>query len=542
MAFTVWAPRAAGLVELDLAGRRVPMRRGTGGWYEAEVDAPPGTDYGFRLDGGELLPDPRSPWQPLGVDGPSRTVDQGAFNWTDAGWPGRGLEGAVIYELHTGTFSPEGTFDGVAERLRHLTELGVTHIELMPVAEFSGNRGWGYDGVDLYAPYHPYGGPDGLKRLVDACHAQGLAVILDVIYNHLGQEGDHIQAFGPYLHDHLRTEWGVSFNLDAPGSPQVRDFLIENALMWLRDYHIDGLRLDAADRIHDSSPVHLLAEMAGRVGDLAARSGRCLLLMAEIDSNDPAVVQPRERGGWGLDAQWLDDFQHSLHALVTGERQGYYGDYGSLDDLATSLREAYVYSGRYSNFRGARRGRPAGDVSGNQFIAFAQNHDQVGNRPGGERLSHLVDVERQRLTASVLLLSPYVPLLFMGEEWGASTPFMFFADHRSAELRQATTEGRRNDLALFGWRRPELPDPEAPECFEASKLDWAELGREPHSSLLRWYRELIRLRRTTPELRDGRRDLVGISADAAGGRLEIVRGAVRLVCDFRTGRAELSLS
>jgi maltooligosyltrehalose trehalohydrolase len=366
-------------------------------------------------------------------------------------------------------------------------------------------------------------------------------VILDVVYNHLGQEGDHIQAFGPYLHDDLWTDWGRSFNVDGDDSREVRDFLIENALMWMRDYHIDGLRLDATDRVHDSSQMHLLAEMAERVGEQAARSGRRLLLMAETDSNDPAVVTPRDRGGWGLDAQWLDDFQHALHALVTGERQGYYADYGSLDDLVTSLREAYVYSGRYSNFRGGPRGRPAGDFDGNHFIAFAQNHDQVGNRPRGERLSHLVDVERQRLTASVLLLSPYVPLLFMGDEWGASTPFMFFADHRSAELRRATTGGRRKDLAVFGWRVPDLPDPEAAECFEASKLDWTELEREPHSSLLRWHRELIRLRRTTPQLRDGRRDLVGLSADNGEGRLELVRGPVRLVCDFRAGRAQLSV-
>jgi maltooligosyltrehalose trehalohydrolase len=517
------------------------MSRQAGGWHAAVVDVPEGTDYGFRLDGGELLPDPRSPWQPSGVDGPSRTVDHEAFEWTDQAWPGRGLEGAVIYELHTGTFTPEGSFDALAQRLHHLTELGATHVELMPVAEFSGSRGWGYDGVDLYAPYSVYGGPDGLKRLVDACHARGLAVILDVVYNHLGQEGDHIQAFGPYLHDDLWTDWGRSFNLDDDDSREVRDFLIENALMWMRDYHIDGLRLDATDRVHDSSQLHLLAEMAERVGEQAARSGRRLLLMAETDSNDPAVVTPRDRGGWGLDAQWLDDFQHALHALVTGERQGYYSDYGSLDDLVTSLREAYVYSGRYSNFRGGPRGRPAGDIDGNHFIAFAQNHDQVGNRPRGERLSHLVDVERQRLTASVLLLSPYVPLLFMGDEWGASTPFMFFADHRSAELRRATTDGRRKDLAVFGWRVPGLPDPEAAECFEASKLDWAELEREPHSSLLRWHRELIRLRRTTPQLRDGRRDLVGLSADEGEGRLELVRGPVRLVCDFRTGRAQLSV-
>jgi maltooligosyltrehalose trehalohydrolase len=319
----------------------------------------------------------------------------------------------------------------------------------------------------------------------------------------------------------------------------VRDFLIENALMWLRDYHLDGLRLDAADQIHDASPPHLLVEMSERVGELAARLGRRLLLVAETDRNDPISVTPLADGGWGLDAQWLDDFQHALHALVTGERQGYYQDYGTVADLATSWREAYVYSGRFSRFHDAPRGRPAGDVDGNHFVAFAQNHDQVGNRARGERLSQIVDVGRQRLSAALVLMSPYVPLLFMGEEWGASTPFLFFAQHSSQELREATRQGRRKDLQRFGWDVDELPDPEHPRTFEASRLDWTELQREPHRSLLAWYQQLIRLRRSTPELVDGRRDLVRITPDESAGRLEIVRGPVRLDCDFRSGLVEL---
>jgi maltooligosyltrehalose trehalohydrolase len=536
--FRVWAPQA-GRVELEVAGRRLPMVREAGGWYALTQSAPAGTDYGFRLDGGGLLPDPRSPWQPAGVGGPSRTVDHGAFAWSDQGWPGRSLEGAVIYEIHTGTFTTEGTFEAVASHLDHLAELGVTHIELMPVAGFVGSRGWGYDGVYLYAPHHVYGGPEGLKRLVDACHRRGLGVILDVVYNHLGQEGNHLLDFAPYLRADRPTDWGRGFDVDGPSAPAVRDFLIENALMWLRDYHLDGLRLDAADQIHDASPPHLLVEMSERVGELAARLGRRLLLVAETDRNDPISVTPLADGGWGLDAQWLDDFQHALHALVTGERQGYYQDYGTVADLATSWREAYVYSGRFSRFHDAPRGRPAGDVDGNQFVAFAQNHDQVGNRARGERLSQIVDVGRQRLSVALVLMSPYVPLLFMGEEWGASTPFLFFAQHSSQELREATRQGRRKDLQRFGWDVDELPDPEHPRTFEASRLDWTELQREPHRSLLAWYQQLIRLRRSTPELVDGRRDLVRISPDDSAGRLEIVRGPVRLDCDFRSGLVEL---
>lgn len=525
-----------------LEGTRLATRRTPDDWCEVEASAAAGADYGFSLDGGPVLPDPRSAWQPAGVDGLSRVVDHGAFPWTDGGWRGLGLEAAVIYEIHVGALTPAGTFESAIDRLDHMVELGATHVEVMPVAEFTGHRGWGYDGVDLYAPHHAYGGPDGLKRLVDACHARRLGVILDVVYNHLGQEGDHLSKFGRYLRQDLITDWGLGFDVDGANAHEVRSFLIDNAVMWLRDYHLDGLRLDASDRIHDTSPVHLLAEMSARVAELAGETGRRLILVAENDMNDPVVVTPRDGSGWGLDAQWVDDFQHALHALVTGERQGYYQDFGTVADLATALTQAYVYSGRQSTYHGVVRGKPAGDAPGTRFVVFAQNHDQVGNRPRGERLSQLVDPERQRLSAAVLMLSPYVPLLFMGDEWAASTPFLFFADHREQWLRDATRAGRRRDLERFGWSVGELPDPEAVETFRASKLDWEELKREPHSSMLAWYQSLISLRRSTPELSDGRRDLARVAADDDSGHLELVRGRVRLECDFRAGRFELSVS
>ncbi|HEX9969988.1 MAG TPA: malto-oligosyltrehalose trehalohydrolase, partial [Acidimicrobiales bacterium] len=380
--FEVWAP-AATRVEVEVGGARVPMAPvpGRPGRWAAEVeDAGPGVAYAFVLDGGEPVPDPRSPSQPEGVFGPSVVVDHTAFPWTDTGWRGIHLPSAVLYELHVGTFTPEGTFEAVIEKLDHLVDLGVTAVELLPVNEFSGTRGWGYDGVDLWAPHHHYGGPEGLKLLVDACHHRGLGVILDVVYNHLGPAGNYLGQFGPYFTDRYHTPWGDAVNLDGPGSDEVRAFFVDNACMWLRDYHFDGLRIDAVHALVDTSATHLLEEMAVAVERLAAEQGRPLFLIAESDLNDPRVVRRREVGGYGIDAQWSDDFHHALHAVLTGERDGYYADFGSLGQLAKSLRQAYVYDGGYSPHRRRRHGRSPAGLPPTRFLGYLQNHDQVGNR------------------------------------------------------------------------------------------------------------------------------------------------------------------
>ena len=379
-----------------------------------------------------------------------------------------------IYELHVGTFSPEGTFDGAAARLDHLVDLGVDVVELLPVAQFPGRHGWGYDGVDLYAPHDPYGGPDGLKRLVDACHARGLAVVIDVVYNHLGPAGNYLAEFGPYFTDRYTTPWGTAVNLDGPDSDPVRDFVVGNALMWVRDYHADGLRLDAIHAIVDTSAVHILEELRAQVEALAAELGRQVFLIAESDLNDPKIVHRPELGGYGIDAQWSDDFHHALHAVLTGERTGYYADFGSLDHLAKSLRQAYVYDGGYSPHRRRRHGRSPAGLPPTRFLGYLQNHDQVGNRATGERSSMLLSTGLLKVAAAIVLLGPFVPMLFQGEEWAASTPFLYFTDHDDPELGEAVSEGRRREFAAFGWSPEQVPDPQAPETFEASVLRWDE--------------------------------------------------------------------
>jgi maltooligosyltrehalose trehalohydrolase len=476
------------------------------GWWEAEADARPGADYGYGLDGGDPLPDPRSRWQPSGVHGLSRLVDFSAFRWTDGGWRGRALADAVIYELHVGTFTPQGTFVSAIERLDHLVELGVDTVELMPVAEASGDHGWGYDGVDLWAAHHAYGGPAGLAALVDACHARGLAVVLDVVYNHLGPEGNYLERFGPYLTDRHHTPWGRAVNFDGPDSGPVRGFVVENALAWLRDYHLDGLRIDAVHAIVDESPRHIVAELAERVHELEPRR----FVVAEKPRLDPALLAQ------GVDGQWADDLHHSLHVLLTGERRSYYAPYGSVADLAAALEEP------------SRRG-----VDPARVVDFAQNHDQVGNRAVGERLSQLVDGGRLRLVAAVVLCGPMVPMLFMGEEWGAGTPFLFFSDHRDPAVARATSRGRMREFEAFGWRPRDVPDPQAPSTFARSRLDWSELGREPHRSLLEWHRRLLALRRATPELRAG--GPLRVEFSEAPSRLVMERGPVRVSCDFAAG-------
>jgi maltooligosyltrehalose trehalohydrolase len=532
--FRVWAPRAE-KVEVVLGGARRPMAGpDERGWYEADVaGAGPGDDYGYSLDGGEPRPDPRSPWQPHGVHGLSRLVDHGAFRWTDGGWDGGvPLAEAVIYELHVDTFSPEETYDGAIPKLDHLVELGVTTVELLPVAEYPGRWGWGYDGVDLYAPNSTDGGPEGLKRLVDACHARGLAVIFDVVYNHLGPAGNYLGEYGPYFTDRYGTPWGEAVNLDGRDSDPVREFVLENALMWLRDYHADGLRLDAVHAIVDTSATHILEELSVRVDELEAELGVPKFLIAESDLNDPRVVRGRELGGYGIDAQWSDDFHHALHAALTGERAGYYSEFGSMDQLAKALRQAFVFDGCWSPHRRRRHGRTPAGLPATRFLAYLQNHDQVGNRATGERSSMLLGDGLLKVAAALVLLGPSVPMLFHGEEWGASTPFLYFTDHEDPELGKAVTEGRRREFASFGWSPDDVPDPQDPETFRRSKLDWDEVSRSPHRELLDWHRRLIALRRSTPALTDGRFDDVAVHHDEDRRWLAVTKGPLTVACNL----------
>jgi maltooligosyltrehalose trehalohydrolase len=531
----VWAPNAR-VVNALIGDQRLAMKKEdppARGWWR--VDAPAalaGCDYAFSIDGENPLPDPRSQWQPQGVHGPSRIVDHSAFEWTDAEFTAPPLSSAIIYELHVGTFTAEGTFEAAVARLDHLVHLGVTHVELMPVAEFSGDRGWGYDGVDLFAPHHEYGGPVGLKRLIDACHARGLAVVLDVVYNHFGPSGNYLPRFGPYLTGRYNTPWGSAVNFDDRGSDEVRRLVCDNALSWMRNYHIDGLRLDAIHAILDASPLHLLEQLATEIASLARQTGRNLILIAENDLNDPRVATVPALGGYGIDAQWDEDFHHALHSVLTGEKLGYYSDFGSLGQLAKALKHAYVYDRQYSPYRDRHHGRPVIGMSGYNFVAFLQNHDQIGNRAKGDRSTHLMNPNRLRVGAAILLTAPFVPLLFQGEEWGASTPFQYFTDHKEPDLARAVSDGRKREFSAFGWAPDDIPDPQDPATFERSKLDWSELEREPHRSLLEWYRALIRLRAGTPELSDGKLARVQVAYDEMERWMLMDRGPISVAVNL----------
>jgi maltooligosyltrehalose trehalohydrolase len=491
---TVWAPDAA-RVDLVLASGTVAMAPAERGWWTSPRPLAAGTDYRFSIDDGEPVPDPRSPWQPAGVQGPSRVLDHEAFTWTDDGWQAPPFASGVVYEMHIGTFTPKGTFDAAIARLDHLVGLGVTHVEIMPVNEFPGTRGWGYDGADLFAPHHAYGGPEGLKRFVDACHARGLAVLIDVVYNHLGPTGNYLGRFGRYFTNRYATPWGDAVNLDGPGSDGVRRFICDNALMWLRDYHADGLRLDAVHALIDTSATHILEQLAAEVNALQSALGRHLVLVAETDHNDPRVVRGRESGGYGIDAQWSDDFHHALHVALTGERRGYYEDFESLRHLAEALEHVFVYRGAYSAHRKRTHGRAPQGLPAARFVHCMQNHDQVGNRARGERSSQLMSVGRLKIAAALVLMPPYVPLLFQGEEWGATAPFQYFTEHEDPDLGHAVSEGRRREFAAFGWQPEDVPDPQAAATFVRSRLDWTEIARAPHAALLAWHRALIALRR-----------------------------------------------
>ncbi len=467
----------------------------------------------------------------MGWTGRPPLVDAGAFAWTDTGWPGFDLSTAVVYEIHVGTFSQKGTFDGAIDHLDHVVDLGVNVVEVMPVAESSGRWGWGYDGADLWAPHGSYGGPEGFKRFVDACHSRGLGVVLDVVYNHLGPAGNYLNEFGPYFTDRYQTPWGSAVNFDGEGSYGTRDFVLSNALMWLTDYHIDGLRLDAVHAIFDESALHILEELSAAVEHLAVELKRDLWLIAENDRNDPRICRSREQHGYGIDACWDDDFHHALHTVLTGESQGYYLDFGRVSQLAKAFRDGYVYDGQFSDFRQRRHGRPAGDLPGESFVCCLQNHDQVGNRAFGDRMSALVGPDLLKVGAALVLLSPFVPMLFQGEEWGASTPFLYFTDHPDPELGRAVREGRRREFPVQEGAT-EVPDPQDAETFRRSKLDWSEAQRGAHGELLEWYRQLIALRRQEPDLGTGDRKQVTTAFDEDARWLVVRRGRFSIAVNF----------
>ncbi|OZC47718.1 malto-oligosyltrehalose trehalohydrolase [Rhodococcus sp. RS1C4] len=531
--FEVWAPTPT-TVRVDVNGTVHAMTRGDGGWWHADVDASPDARYGFVLDDDPaVIPDPRSPRQPDGVHAPSQLHTLDPSGWTDSSWTGRQLPGGVIYELHIGTFTSEGTFDAAIERLDHLVDLGVTFVEVMPVNGFNGTHNWGYDGVLWYTVHEGYGGPDGLQRFVDACHARGLAVVLDVVYNHLGPSGNYLERFGPYMTQGANT-WGQSINYAEAQSGVVRRYAIDNALRWFSEFHIDGLRLDAVHAIVDHTAVHLLEELAVDTRRLSAHLGRPLTLIAESDLNDPTLVTARSGGGYGLDAQWDDDIHHAIHAAVSGERQGYYGDFGSLKGLANTLRQGFFHAGTYSTFRGRTHGRPLDTrrVPASSFVTYTTTHDQVGNRAVGDRPGFYLSPGQLAVKAALVLTSPYTPMLFMGEEWGASTPFQFFTSHPEPELGEATAEGRKSEFAEHGWDKEDIPDPQDPDTFLRSKLEWTELGTGDHARLLTVYRDLLSLRRARPELTDPWLPNLKVDYDEDQQWIVLHRGSLAVVCNL----------
>ncbi len=505
--FEVWAPAARRVrVRLGTEGssREIELEGDVEGVFSGRVPhAPVGTRYAYLLDDDETAyPDPVSRSQPDGVHGPSAIVDPQAFMWTDGAWRGCEMADLVIYEMHVGTFSEAGTFDSAISHLEELVRLGVTAIEIMPVAEFPGSRNWGYDGVHIYAPQSSYGGPDGFRRLVDSAHNFGLAVVLDVVYNHLGPEGNYLGRFGPYFTERYRTPWGSAVNYDDADSDEVRRWVVDNARYWIGEFHVDALRLDAVHAIFDFGARHLLEEIREAVHEEGEAAGRRALVIAESDLNDPRLIRPPERGGFGLDGQWSDDFHHAVHALLTEEASGYYSDFTDPLAVPRAIRDRFVYAGNRSGHRRRRHGAPASDVPGDRFVIAIQNHDQIGNRANGDRLASLVDERRLRLGAALLLLSPYVPLLFMGEEWGETNPFLYFVSHGNADLAEAVRQGRREEFASFAWGG-EVPDPMAESTFTSSRLDRGKREQPRHRAVLSLYEDLLRLRRHEPALRPG---------------------------------------
>jgi maltooligosyltrehalose trehalohydrolase len=504
--FKVWAPHARTMaVELiDQQRTAVPMTPSMGGYFDVTVEGiTAGARYRYLLEGKTGRPDPASRFQPDGVHAPSAVVDPDSFRWKDEAWHGMPLKDFIIYELHVGTFTREGTFEAIIPQLSYLKEtVGITAIELMPVAQFPGRRNWGYDGVHPYAPQSTYGGPDGLKRLVSACHAAGLAVILDVVYNHLGPEGNYLGEFGPYFTDRYRTPWGSAINYDGPDSDAVRHYVISNALYWVTEYHIDALRLDAIHGIYDFSATHILHDLSAAVHRQAEQLNRQILVIAESDLNDTRVIDPPSRGGYGLDGQWSDDFHHALRVVLTGEQRGYYQDFHGLKHLGTALREGFVYSGQYSGYRRRRHGSSSQHVPPEQLVVFAQNHDQIGNRAVGDRLTTQLPFDALKVARALVLLSPNIPLLFMGEEYGETAPFQYFIEHGDPGLVEAVRKGRQREFAHFGWKPEDIPDPQDDATFERSRVNREGLESR-QAGLLRWTGALIRLRKTIPTLGAG---------------------------------------
>jgi len=543
--FEVWAPQAERVtLQCDDATRALERDPGREGWWRAEAEARDGSRYGYALDDGPVLPDPRSRRQPDGPDGLSAVVDHAHYAWRTE-WAGLPLPGAVLYELHVGTYTHEGTLDAAAGQLGHLVELGVTHVELMPLCPFPGRHGWGYEGVSLWAVHEPYGGPEALKRFVDRAHELGLGVVLDVVHNHLGPSGNYLPAFGPYFTDTHHTPWGSAVNLDAPGSDEVRDYLRGSALSWLRDYRIDGLRLDAVHALADTRACHFLEELSTAVDALAAELDRPLFLIAESDLNDPRLITGREAGGLGLHAQWNDDFHHALHTALTGESQGYYGDFARapVAALAKTLTGGYFHDGTFSSFRGRRHGRPLDRtrVAAHRLLGYSQTHDQVGNRALGDRLSASLSPGLLACAATLVLTAPFTPMLFMGEEWAAGTPWQFFTDHTDPELAEAVRRGRRREFASHGWAEEDVPDPQDPATRDRSCLDWAEPAGEPHARVLDWYRRLIALRHEQADLTDPDLADIKVAYDERQRWLAFRRGDVRVAVNLSKEPAQIPL-
>ncbi|HKI42808.1 MAG: malto-oligosyltrehalose trehalohydrolase [Mycobacterium sp.] len=541
--FRVWAPKPD-LVRLDIDGQVHAMTRSDNGWWHADVDAAPHTRYGFLLDDDDtVLPDPRSARQPDGVHERSQLWDPAEAAWTDSAWAGRSVEGAVIYELHLGTFTSAGTFDAAVEKLDYLVDLGVDFVELMPVNSFAGTHGWGYDGVLWYSVHEPYGGPDGLVRFVDACHARGLGVLIDAVFNHLGPSGNYLPRFGPYLSSGSNP-WGEGINIADAYSDAVRRYIIGCALRWMRDFHADGLRLDAVHALVDTTAIHILEELATETDMLSEELGRPLSLVAESDLNDPRLITPRDRGGYGLTAQWADDIHHAIHTAVSGERQGYYADFGSVATLAKTLRHGYFHAATYSSFRQRRHGRPldTAAIPATRLVGYTCTHDQVGNRALGDRPSQNLTGGQLAVKAALALGSPYTAMLFMGEEYAASTPFQFFSSHPEPELAKATAEGRKAEFAEHGWDADEIPDPQDPQTFLRSKLNWNEIDSGDHARLHRLYRDLIALRRDDPDMADQWLGHLTVDYDEDERWITMSRGRLRIVCNLGAEPAKVPVA
>jgi maltooligosyltrehalose trehalohydrolase len=541
--FQVWAPKP-GLVRLDVDGEQHPMTRSDDGWWHATIETSPDARYGYLLDDDPtVLADPRSARQPDGVHARSQLWDTSGAGWTDADWRGRSVQGAVIYELHVGTFTPAGTFDSAIEKLDYLVDLGIDFVELMPVNSFAGTHGWGYDGVLWYSVHEPYGGPDGLVRFVNACHARGLGVLIDAVFNHFGPSGNYLPRFGPYLSS-ASNPWGEGINIADADSDEVRRYIIGCALRWMRDFHADGLRLDAVHALFDTTAIHILEELATETDWLSKQVGRPLSLVAESDLNDQRVITPRDQHGYGVTAQWDDDVHHAVHTAVSGERQGYYADFGSLATLAETLRHGFFHAATYSSFRRRRHGRPL-DISrvpATRLVAYTCTHDQVGNRALGDRPSQNLTGGQLAIKAALTLGSPYTAMLFMGEEWGASTPFQFFSSHPEPELARATAEGRKAEFAEHGWDADDIPDPQDPQTFARSKLNWDEVDSGEHARLYAFYRDLIALRRTETDLADPWLEHVVVDYDEDRRWIVMRRNRLVIACNLSTEATSVPVS